>query len=217
MFVMRRTAEATEITRKEILASAVDSFGVSGYGATRLEDIAQRAGVTRGAVYHHFGSKRGVLGALVATYAGGFDRLIEEILDDYQHGRMGDAASLVEALMVGPLATIDSDPRVASFFELALLRMGGTPELSEIRAARRRNVVTHLSEVGEAVARAASGSLGMTPVEFGRLFVGVQQGVLVTWLELGREYSLTGAARRAAETLIAGVERSRRAANGGTE
>jgi AcrR family transcriptional regulator len=40
-----------------LLAAAREMFGESGYAATSIEDVAARAGVTKGAVYHHFGGK----------------------------------------------------------------------------------------------------------------------------------------------------------------
>ena len=213
---MRRTAEETEITRRRVLESAVEVLGESGYSATRLEDIAERAGVTRGAVYHHYGSKPGVLEALVSTYAGGFDRAVEDALAGYRSPPYGGAVELVEALMIEPLELVASDHHLASFFELALLRMGGDPELAWLRATRQRGVEQRLSAIGRAVSDAVPGGLGMSPEEFGRLFVAVQHGVLATWLELSRKYSLADAARQAAQMLIAAVTSASFTVEGGT-
>jgi AcrR family transcriptional regulator len=41
----------------EILAAAFDEFVRCGYSATRLEDVAARAGVTKGTIYFHFENK----------------------------------------------------------------------------------------------------------------------------------------------------------------
>ncbi len=41
-------------------------FAAEGYAAVRLEQVAAAAGVTRGAVYHHFASKRGLFAAVLA-------------------------------------------------------------------------------------------------------------------------------------------------------
>lgn len=46
-----------EETKASLLAAARDLFGANGYGATSLEEIVARAGVTKGALYHHFGGK----------------------------------------------------------------------------------------------------------------------------------------------------------------
>ncbi|GAA1530556.1 helix-turn-helix domain-containing protein [Brevibacterium picturae] len=42
-------------------------FAAHGYAAVGLEQVAEAAGVTRGAVYHHFDSKRGLFAAVLAA------------------------------------------------------------------------------------------------------------------------------------------------------
>lgn len=60
----RATKEQSEKTAARILATARTAFAVQGYAAVGLEDIAATAGVTRGAVYHHFQSKTGLFRAV---------------------------------------------------------------------------------------------------------------------------------------------------------
>ncbi|WP_432735701.1 TetR family transcriptional regulator [Maridesulfovibrio sp. FT414] len=53
----RKTKEEAEKTRQALLASAFKVFNDKGYAKTTLQDIAEDAGVTRGAVYWHFKNK----------------------------------------------------------------------------------------------------------------------------------------------------------------
>ena len=46
-----------DATRLALLSAARELFGEQGYAATSIEEVAGRAGVTKGAVYHHFGGK----------------------------------------------------------------------------------------------------------------------------------------------------------------
>lgn len=62
---MRRTKEEAAQTRQDLLAAALTVFSRKGYEAARLEDIAEIAGVTRGAIYFHFDNKAGLFMALV--------------------------------------------------------------------------------------------------------------------------------------------------------
>jgi AcrR family transcriptional regulator len=62
---MRRSAEAAAQTRAALVEAGVGYFAANSYGEASLEAIAGRLGVTRGAIYHHFGSKRGFFAAVV--------------------------------------------------------------------------------------------------------------------------------------------------------
>src|ERR1700729_3259903 len=61
-------------TRGALLLAARELFAEKGFAATGREEIAERAGVTRGALYHHFASKRDVAAAVV-------DELTAELVD----------------------------------------------------------------------------------------------------------------------------------------
>lgn len=56
----RMTKEHSEMTRASILATARGLFAGRGYADVGLQEVASAAGVTRGAVYHHFDSKIGL-------------------------------------------------------------------------------------------------------------------------------------------------------------
>ena len=64
----RRTQrERSETTTAELLAAARELFARDGYEATSLDGIAAAAAVSKGALYHHFGSKRDVFRAVFAA------------------------------------------------------------------------------------------------------------------------------------------------------
>jgi len=61
----RRTqAERTQATVDEIVATARELFAANGYDPTFLESVVECAGMTKGALYHHFSSKREVFAAV---------------------------------------------------------------------------------------------------------------------------------------------------------
>jgi AcrR family transcriptional regulator len=63
----RATREQSEITARRILGTATEMFAEHGYAGAGLEEIAAATGVTRGAVYHHYGSKQGLFEAVAAA------------------------------------------------------------------------------------------------------------------------------------------------------
>ena len=52
---------ASELTRQKILLASLESFSTKGYHNSNIHDIAKEAGVTKGAVYHHFKDKKDLL------------------------------------------------------------------------------------------------------------------------------------------------------------
>ena len=53
-------------TRAKLLAAGRKAFGSIGYAEASMDDFTAEAGLTRGALYHHFGDKKGLLLAVVA-------------------------------------------------------------------------------------------------------------------------------------------------------
>ena len=53
-------------TRAKLIAAARHAFGTVGYAEASMDDFTATAGLTRGALYHHFGDKKGLLEAVIA-------------------------------------------------------------------------------------------------------------------------------------------------------
>ena len=60
-----RTEEAKNQRRQALLAAALDEFFERGFTAARMDDIAARADVSKGALYLYFNSKEALFAALV--------------------------------------------------------------------------------------------------------------------------------------------------------
>ncbi len=64
----RDRSERGEITRERLLNAALAAIAVNGYAATGVAEICQRAGVSKGAFYHHFESKQALFMALLGRW-----------------------------------------------------------------------------------------------------------------------------------------------------
>lgn len=60
-----KRAETIEQTRRKLLAAGRKAFARDGYHAASMDQLTAEVGLTRGALYHHFGSKRGLMEAVV--------------------------------------------------------------------------------------------------------------------------------------------------------
>jgi AcrR family transcriptional regulator len=99
--VTRRTqAERTSATRRALLDAARDQFAERGYAGTGREQVAAAAGVTRGALHHHFGTKEGLFRAVV-------EELEADLADQVATAAMA-GTDPVDELRRGCLAFLDA-------------------------------------------------------------------------------------------------------------
>ena len=63
--VTKRRAQMVEKTRAKLIRAARKAFAAKGYAAASMDDLTAKAGLTRGALYHNFGDKKGLLQAVI--------------------------------------------------------------------------------------------------------------------------------------------------------
>lgn len=66
----RRRAETMEENRTKLIAAARKAFAEKGFAAASMDELTASVGLTRGALYHNFGDKQGLLAAVVAQVDG---------------------------------------------------------------------------------------------------------------------------------------------------
>ncbi|MBW9094482.1 TetR family transcriptional regulator [Microbacterium jejuense] len=130
--------------RDQVLAVAVDLFNEHGYDATSVADLAQRLGLTKSALYHHFDSKEQLLALALDEALGG----LEGVLDDPEIAGAAPAERLAAVLRGAVLVLVDRLPYVT-----LLLRVRGNSDV-ERAALERRRAFDH--RVTELVAQAQS-------------------------------------------------------------
>jgi AcrR family transcriptional regulator len=84
MNVKSRKAEQSNATRAALLERARELFSDRGYAAVSTEEIVQAAGVTRGALYHHFRDKRDLFAAVV-------EQVEQDVLERVAEAALGEA------------------------------------------------------------------------------------------------------------------------------
>jgi AcrR family transcriptional regulator len=143
-----RRARSAE-RRDAILQAALDEFSARGFAATRLDDVAQRAGVAKGTIYLHFADKeslfqeliRSMIHPLIAAVEGApavdlpFPVLAERLLDLFVREIYGTRRREIVRLMLteGPRF-----PKLAEFYYHEVLeRIFGTLRRLIERAVER--------------------------------------------------------------------------------
>jgi AcrR family transcriptional regulator len=103
---MNRKAERGQATRERLVAVATRLFAELGYEETSIEQALQESGVSRGALYHHFGSKEALFEAVLEA--------IEEDIGRQGRAAMAEATDLLAVIRAGCLAWIQmtGDPVV---------------------------------------------------------------------------------------------------------
>jgi AcrR family transcriptional regulator len=120
-------------TRERLVRAAIEVFLEKGYGGTRVQDIAQRAGYTPGALYVHFPSRSALLGEAIVVEG---QRIVSQLAESFSRVAPGgeDAARAmalfavaesgpVDQLMLEALALAARDPGAREMFakELSIL------------------------------------------------------------------------------------------------
>ncbi|WP_409308742.1 TetR/AcrR family transcriptional regulator [Pectobacterium sp. B1J-3] len=66
----KRRAETMEENRAKLISAARKAFAEKGFAAASMDELTASVGLTRGALYHNFGDKRGLLAEVVAQVDG---------------------------------------------------------------------------------------------------------------------------------------------------
>jgi AcrR family transcriptional regulator len=98
----RTNEERSRVTRDRLVVAARRLFDERGYADTAIDDIAEAAGVTRGAVYHHFGGKKQLFRAVIEEIQ---DELADHV--DRNADKYGDPW---DAFVGGWLSALDQMP-----------------------------------------------------------------------------------------------------------
>lgn len=138
----RRRAEARP---DEVLDAALDLFIEKGYAATRVDDIAARAGISKGAVYLYFPSKEAIIEGLVLRAVRPIATSALGVLEHFE----GDPRPVIGTVL-RMVATRLSEPRLLAIPRLMLREMINFPELA---AMYRREVLDRVLPVVERLIR----------------------------------------------------------------
>jgi AcrR family transcriptional regulator len=96
-----RRADQSEATRAALIAAGRELFAQRGYAAVATEEIVQAAGVTRGALYHHFAGKTELFAAV-------YEEVERQLVEQIAKSVLASASDPLAALHAGAQAFLDA-------------------------------------------------------------------------------------------------------------
>ena len=164
-----------EHTRGVLLDAAEEVFAKRGFGGTALEDIAEVAGYTRGAIYSHFGTKEELFLAVTERHLLRFLDGFEDVIGSFES--LGDlnVAQFAERWRELTIAGPDS-AALGYEFSLFLLR---NPGAQERLAAKREETIRSLADyIASHIAR-LGGTLTIPAQALARVLIASHAGITI--------------------------------------
>jgi TetR/AcrR family acrAB operon transcriptional repressor len=178
----RKTKAEAALTRHRIVESARQVFSRAGVTNTSLEEIAQEAGVTRGAVYWHFRDKADLFRAVRAD-TGTLLRL--------GPSGAGDALLRLETTLLEAIHRLRREPAARQTYEVMLWKCEYVDELAPVRTELMKAGEAFAAELRELYAQAASEGLterGLDPRLAALETLCLYAGMVKLWLaDMGGE------------------------------
>jgi len=115
-------------TRERLLATAEELFATRGIDAVSVRDITEAADANTASINYHFGSKRGLIDAIVERRAEALGCRRAELLDELEGAAPVDLRAVIRA-MVLPTAELVHDDPTGRFYVSFLAALGDHPEL----------------------------------------------------------------------------------------
>ena len=206
----RRTKEDALATRNKLLDSAEYLFQSQGVSRTSLQDIARRAGATRGAVYWHFSDKADLFNAMIERVTLPLEAAFSDDADLRPNSSSVDVDALlkIRRATVEALSRIVNDAQTRRVFEVATQKVEYVDELRTVRLrhlAIRQGFVSRFEQSIESAAQREKLLLQMPAAMAARGFHALIDGLIQNWLLDQTAFDLLDVGQRAMNIYLTGL------------
>lgn len=202
--MVRRTKDEAQETRNGILDAAERMFGERGVSRTSLEDIADAAGVTRGAIYWHFANKNELFQAMA-------DRVLlpmEDIMRQAAEESTEDPVARLAEACVQTLRRTVEDAQCRRVLEILCYRCESVGDLASISIRHRECRAGGLQMMERAFRNAVRRGQLPAGLNARRAAVGLDafiMGLVYAWLLDPASFPLAREARALVDTYLGGL------------
>ncbi len=203
--MVRKTKEEAAITRRNLLKAGLAVFSERGYTGATLQDIAVRAGLTRGAIYWHFGSKAELYAALIDEYSTRGSEITQSAIAE--GGNLGD---VLRRVFIRLLTAVEEEEDLRAAMELSMFKTERTDELQHSLRQQRQGGRQLIQGIASAMQQGIeSGELrpDIRAEDMAHGFMALQNGAVYLWLADPHAFSLQRVAGSLAEIFLEGVRR----------
>ncbi len=199
----RRTKEEALATRNRLLDAAELLFQAQGVSQTTLQQIAQQAGATRGAIYWHFKDKADLFNAMM-------ERVILPLEAPPKAAALShdDPLAEIEEGMVHALTLMTTDPQVRRVFDVATHKVEYTHDMASVQQRHldaRNACVVDFEKALRLAARRARIRLPVPGSVAAQGLHALISGLIQNWLLDPAAFDLVPTGRRTFRVYLAGL------------
>lgn len=201
--MVRRTKEEALETRNRILDAAEFIFERHGVSRTSLQQIAQAAHVTRGAIYWHFKDKADLFTAMM-------ERAImpmEALFQPFEATDL-DPLAFLEKRLTAMLRITAANPQIQRAFDIATHKVEYVDELLAVRDRRiagRNECLAECEEILKAAMRLGHIDSKVPARSLALGLHALMDGLMQNWMLDSEAFDLVRTGRRVARTYIDGM------------
>ena len=202
--MVRRTKEDALATRQSLLDAAELLFQAQGVSRTSLNDIARRAGTTRGAIYWHFKDKADLFNAMMARVT----LPLEQAFQDLSKDLPDDPLDRIRLVMRQALHQIANDARTRRVFEVCTQKVEYVDELQAVRLRHLTVRNEFLMQVELGLKLAAARRELTLPISFDNAAQGLHamvDGLIQNWLLDAEAFDLPTTSEQAIDIYLTGL------------
>lgn len=200
----RHTKEEALATRHRLLDAAEVLFQAQGVSQTSLQQIAEQAGATRGAVYWHFKDKADLFNAMMERVTLPLEAAVQA------SGSAGedDPLAEIERVLLAALKTVTTDLQVRRVFDVATHKVEYTHDMASVQRRHltmRNACVTDFERALRLAARKRRIRLAIPAPSAAQGLHALISGLIQNWLLDPAAFDLVLVGRRAFGAYVSGL------------
>ncbi|AEX53198.1 transcriptional regulator [Rahnella aquatilis CIP 78.65 = ATCC 33071] len=197
----RKTKSQALETRQQILDAAVREFSARGVSSTSLTDIANAAGVTRGAIYWHFRNKVELFNAIWEAY----ESRIKVLEVEYQTKFPNNPLRILREILIYILVATVTDSQRKALMEIIFHKCEFVGEMTSVHEARKALYMEGYGKIERILVRCIEEKQLPATLDTRQAAIILRAyltGLMENWLFIPESFDLEGDAGRFVDTYI---------------